>query len=331
MTLEFELDFARAYRGPLVKADVRTKDEDFVVDENLGFEPEGEGEHQYLQVVKRGENTQWIAKHIARFAGVKEMDVGYCGLKDRRAVTSQWFSVYLPKRDLLEWSLLPEREGLNAHVLRSGKGHKKLRRGQHAFNRFAITLRNCEVSDPAALDDMLTTIAREGVPNYFGEQRFGRDGNNLVAASRWLDGGERIEKCGPKHMIMSAARSYLFNLVLTQRVEDGTWASAIEGDALNESGDATAPLWGRGRSATAGDALAMENAALAPLAAWTNGLEHCGLQQERRSLVLKPQDMSWKYDESERQLLLEFGLPPGEYATSLLREACELSTPAREE
>lgn len=328
--LEFDLDFARAHGGNLVKADFRTKDEDFVVDENLGFEPEGEGEHQYIQLVKRGENTQWVAKHIARFAGVKEMDVGYCGLKDRRAVTSQWFSVYLPKREMLEWSLLPESQSLNAHVLQACKGQKKLRRGQHAFNHFAITLRNCDVVDQARLADLLDSVIAVGVPNYFGEQRFGRQGNNLVAASRWLDGGERIQKCGPKHMIMSAARSFLFNRVLEERVKSCSWSVPIDGDVLTNAGWATAPLWGRGRSATSEDALAIERSVLAPLAAWTNGLEHCGLNQERRSLVLKPANMSWDYRESERLLLLEFALPPGEYATSVLREICDLKIPERE-
>lgn len=328
--MEFLVDVPRAYDGPLGKADFRTEDEDFVVDEDLGFEPEGEGEHQYVQLVKRGENTQWVAKHLARFAGVKEMDVGYCGLKDRRAVTSQWFSIYMPKRELLDWSELNGSGQLNVHVLRFAQGHKKLRRGQHQSNRFIIRLRNFAVADAAQLEVLLQHIAEQGVPNYFGEQRFGRDANNLVGASRWLDGGERIQKCGPKHMIMSAARSYLFNLVLAERIRQQCWQHGITGDVLDAQGLPTAPLWGRGRSATTEQALATEVATLAPLAAWTDGLEHCGLQQERRSMVLQPQNLSWQYAAQEAQLTLEFGLPPGQYATSVLREIADLTTPQRD-
>lgn len=326
--LAFSVDFPRAYGGPLAEADFRTRDEDFIVDEHLGFEPEGEGEHQYIQLVKRGENTQWVAKHIARFAGVKEMDVGYCGLKDRRAVTSQWFSVYLPKRETLDWGSLADGE-LNVHVLQSGRGQKKLRRGQHAHNRFVITLRNVVAAEPERLDDLLRLVADHGVPNYFGEQRFGRDANNLVAASRWLDDGERIQKCGPKHMIMSAARSYLFNLVLAQRIAQQSWRETLEGDAVDGDGMPTGPLWGRGRSATAGEAKVIEDEVLAPLAAWADGLEHCGLQQERRSFVLKPQNLAWQYQPDESTLTLEFDLPPGQYATSVLREISHLTTPER--
>lgn len=328
--MEFLVDVPRAYGGPIANARFRTTDDDFVVDEDLGFVPEGEGEHQYVQLLKRGENTQWVAKHLARFAGVKEMDVGYCGLKDRRAVTSQWFSVYMPKRDLLDWSAVSQNEQLNVHVLQSAKGSKKLRRGQHRSNRFTIRLREFAVADTAQLDSLLHQIAQQGVPNYFGEQRFGRDANNLVAASRWLDGGEPIQKCGPKHMLMSAARSYLFNLVLAQRVRQQCWRESIAGDVLDDQSLPTAPLWGRGRSATTAEALALEQELLAPLARWTNGLEHCGLNQERRCLVLQPQDFRWQYCEQDAQLTLEFSLPPGQYATAVLREIADLTTPQRD-
>ena len=324
--MQFEVDFPRAYAGPLGRADFRTKEEDFIVDEALGFAPEGEGEHQYLQLVKRGENTQWVVKHIARFAGVKEMDVGFCGLKDRRAVTSQWFSVYLPKRDLLDWSQLAEQENLNVHVLQTGKGAKKLRRGQHEHNRFVITLRNFNVDTPSQLTGLLQSIADNGVPNYFGEQRFGREANNLHAASRWLDGGERIQKCGPKNIIMSAARSYLFNLVLAERVRQGNWCTSITGDVEIEAGMISGPMWGRGRSSTSEQALAIESEVLQPLSAWADGLEHCGLQQERRPFVLQPQGLTWQHLEQDQQLVLEFSLPPGQYATSVLREIAELNT-----
>jgi tRNA pseudouridine13 synthase len=168
------------------------------------------------------------------------------------------------------------------------------------------------------LKSLLDRIHQTGVPNYFGEQRFGRGGNNLVNASKWLDQGRRIDSCGPKAIIMSAARSYIFNLYLSERVKQGNWAEIIEGDAQNELGQALGPMWGRGKSNRTALALGIEKQVYEGFEAWLNGLEHCGLNQEGRPLVLKPQAFSWRYE--GKSLDLEFELLPGQYATAILDE-----------
>jgi len=308
-----------AYGGPLAQVRFREQPEDFQVTEDLGFVPEGEGEHQYLHITKRGANTEWVAEAIARFAGVKPQDVGFCGLKDRHGIASQWFSIYFPKGEVPDWRQLGVQTGTDLDVTDVTAGRRKLRRGQHAGNHFVIVLRTSSPLEQSVLEQRLAQIAAAGVPNYFGEQRFGRQGSNLGAAARWLEEGVPLRKLGPKGMIMSAARSHLFNLVLAARVTRGDWNRSLPGDL---SPQPTGPLWGRGRPLVNDETLAVEQDALAPLVQWQQGLEHCGLQQERRPLVLSPCHMRWLVTGDKVELA--FFLPPGQYATCVLREAFEL-------
>ena len=274
-----------------------------------------------MHVRKRGANTQWIAKKIAAHAKVLPKAIGYCGMKDRHAVTSQWFSVYLPKGDEPNWSLLEQELHPELEILSASRGGKKLRRGQHQTNAFAITLRNYRI-DSSRIAEVFESIELRGVPNYFGEQRFGHSGANLEKASRWLDQGEAIQRCGPKDIIMSSARSYLFNLYLMERVKRDNWWTAIDGDVIDEAGAVCGPMWGRGRSERAGEAKLIEEQVYASLDKWLDGMEHCGLSQEGRPLAFKPQDLSWKY--LDDVLHLSFRLLPGQYATAILRELAEL-------
>ena len=149
-----------------------------MVDEDLGIEFTGSGEHVCLQVVKKGENTQYVAKLIAQKAGVSPREVSYAGMKDRHGVCSQWFSVKVPIKKHIDFS---ELNSDSIFVVSQQRHERKLRTGCHKGNRFTITLRN--VTQPL---DILCRInaVRAGVPNYFGEQRFGRDGHNLVMAEK---------------------------------------------------------------------------------------------------------------------------------------------------
>lgn len=311
--------FAAAHGEPLIRADFRTRPEDFRVDEDLGFEPEGQGEHWLVQLRKRGDNTAWVAGQLARLAGIKPGDVGYCGLKDRHAETSQWFSLYLPKSEA------PSRadiEALGLEVLASGWHPRKLRRGQHRGNRFSIRLRRLRViDDTESLDERLETIEREGVPNYFGVQRFGRDGGNLERARRWFEQGETIRQRSQRGMAMSAARAWLFNEVLSARVEDESWRNALPGEPSSEP---TGPLWGRGRPLSDMEAGELEAQCLEPWRDWLSGLEHVGLKQERRALVLMPEEMAWRREDGD--LVIDFALSAGTFATAVLSEFAELET-----
>ncbi|MFL0802058.1 MAG: tRNA pseudouridine(13) synthase TruD [Agarilytica sp.] len=323
MTETRSLDFAYAYGAPVATGDFRSVTEDFVVDEALPEAFSGEGEHIVVQIKKRGENTQWVADKLAQFFRVKTMDVGFCGLKDRHAETTQWFSIYLPKyTGMPNWADFISEFSLNAEVLASAKHNRKLRRGDHASNHFKIRLRN--VTDSGELEERLAKVAGEGVPNYFGEQRFGREGNNLAMVQSWVDEGYRIKNRNKRSIIYSSARSYVFNRVLSERVEGESWSCLIDGDT---DAQPTGPLWGRGRSNASGKALAIEEQALEPLKAWCDKLEHVGLSHERRAFVLPAEDFMWNLEDGT--LNIQFRLQPGQFATSILREICHLKQVAR--
>lgn len=344
------LDLPHAGGRPVARGRIRVQPEDFEVAEVLGFEPDGQGEHAFLRVRKRGANTEWVARRLAAFAGVRPRDVGYAGLKDRLAVTEQWFSVCLPGRPDPDWSALGE-PGIE--VLEARRNGRKLRRGALAGNRFRLEIRDLaegapddRVMDPpvdrAALEERLRRVAERGVPNYFGPQRFGIRGGNLAKAQAVFLDRRRERDRHKRGLYYSAVRAVLFNRVLAARVEAGLWDSGLAGDAMMLEGsrsffvaqevDATilarlaaldihpsGPLWGRGVLASAGEARAFEETILAPFAAWRAGLEAEGLDQGRRSLRLRVADLAWDWPAPER-LVLRFRLPPGAYATTLLRE-----------
>lgn len=334
----YSLDFPYAHGTPVAEGVIRSTDDDFEVEELLGFEPSGQGEHLYLWIEKRDNNTQWVAGQLARWADLRPQDVGYAGLKDRRAVTRQWFSLWSPGREL------PDPQALalpGVRVLRALRHDRKLKRGMHLGNRFRLVLR--QLTPCAALEGRLEAIARAGVPNYYGEQRFGIGGGNLDGAEQLLSGGRRVKDRNRRGLLLSAARSYLFNQVLAERVRLQNWNAYLDGDrlmlagstnllSLEESATAaarvaraelhpTAPLWGRGRALVEGDSLALETAILAPFASWMDGLERAGLTRERRALRLLPDGMRWQWLDAE-SLAISFLLPPGTFATSVLRECC---------
>jgi tRNA pseudouridine13 synthase len=328
-------DWQRAFGEPCLCGDLRSDPRDFIVVEELGFEPDGEGEHDYLWLEKTASNTAWVAEQLAAFAGIPVRDVGYAGMKDRHAVTRQWFSVRRPRGAPAEWTGL-RIDGLT--VLRVSRNRRKLRRGAHRGNRFHIVLRNTEPlsGDPGA---RLADLARLGVPNYFAEQRFGRDAGNLQLASR-LFAGARLPR-QRRGLALSAARSLLFNAVLERRVRLGTWNQLLPGDCANLDGSgsvfpvdcvdddlrlraseldlhATGPLWGRGALLTTGDVASLEQEVAAVMALESAGLEKHGLEQARRALRLSVRELEWSME--GRTLELDFRLTRGAFATAVLRE-----------
>jgi tRNA pseudouridine13 synthase len=289
--------------------------EDFGVCERLRIEPSGEGEHLLLEVAKTGIGTPELARMLADAHGIDPVDVGYAGMKDKRAVTCQWFS--LRGVQALDDSL----ETIDGvRVLRQARHRQKLRRGDLQGNDFKIRLR---AVDPAQGLAAASRLASAGVPNYFGEQRFGWD--NLQKATAWLSERRRRRLARFKQgLYLSVLRSFLFNEVLAHRVAAGNWNRVMEGDFLDASGRPTGPLWGRGRTETDALAAVLEEAALAPHAAILEGLEHAGLTQARRSFVLRPEAFSCAA--LNDGIELSFSLGPGEYATSLLMDRFELQS-----
>ncbi len=336
-------DLPRAHGGAVLAADLRSVPEDFFVEELPGFEPSGSGEHLLLTLEKRGMNTAFVARRLADWAGVDERGIGYAGLKDRHAVTRQRFSIHLPGREAppLESLGFEGEGGESLKVLESTRHARKLPRGALAGNRFVLRLRGAR-GDREAAEARLRDIAARGVPNYFGEQRFGRGGGNLHAALAMF-GGKRVGREQRGHLL-SAARSSLFNRVLATRVAAGNWDRGLEGEAWMLDGsrsvfgpepwsDAlaerlarfdihpTGPLWGQGEPRSAGEAHRIEVEALAapPGAALMAGLERAGLKQERRALRLRPAGLQWHWSDGD-VLELRFELPPGTYATVVLAE-----------
>ena len=304
----------RLHGAPLGRALIRSCPEDFQVDEISDWQPSGEGEHLLLHIRKRDQNSQWVAGLLAQLAGLKRNDIGFCGLKDRFAVTTQWFSMHMPGREIE----LAELAHADFEIIAAHRHHKKLRRGMHLGNHFTIILRDFKPAADA-LEERLHCIQQLGVPNYFAQQRFGHSGNNLREAQRLIEADRLKGNRRGTGIYLSAARSWLFNLIVERRIEINHLSAPIEGDE-------TAALWGRGRSNTHAAVVEIENAVLADWQSWCYALEHAGLKQERRDLLLRPENLRWTWLQ-EDQLQLAFSLPAGSYATALLREIAELFRP----
>ncbi len=326
-----------AFDGPPATGKIKLKPEDFIVEEILGFELTGEGEHVFLKVQKRGENTDYLARQIAKYADLPKMAVSYAGMKDRFGLTTQWFSVHIPGKREVDWSGL---ESESVSVLESIRHNRKLKKGALKGNRFEITVRELE-GDKNLVEEKLAQVKAAGVPNYFGPQRFGREGNNLIQAEALFKGELRLRDRNLEGIYLSAARSEIFNRVLARRVDAGTWNQAVEGDVfmfadsnsifraeltpetltrvaaldIHPSG----PLWGKGEPATTGEALAIEQAIALELPVFTEGLERIGMETSRRPLRLPIPDLRWEFCENSA-LRLCFTLTSGNYATVVLRE-----------
>lgn len=350
-------DMPYALGKPLLMADMRRSLDDFCVEENLGFVPSGQGEHIFLQVQKRGMTTPALVQHISEVTGVPVRQISFAGLKDKYALTSQWLSLHSPGKDPAGLDRIGEHIENNAiQVLACTRNHKKLRRGTHAGNRFTLNLRSLRTLDPvgdmsAALSDLscrLESIAAQGVPNYFGEQRFGYD--NLRRALQPAEGSQRRVKRQQRGMQMSAVRSALFNLVLARRVQDQTWNHWLAGDVMNLDGTGsvfaddqeadkallqdrvammdihpTGPLWGQGELATTAEAARLEQDVAEHWSLLCEYLENAqqGLAQQRRSLRLPVQALHYRLQED---LSLSFELPVGAFATVVVRELLQANS-----
>ena len=323
----------QAFGPDVLSAAIRTVPEDFVVEEVLGFEPTGQGEHLFLSIEKRGANTVWVAQQLARWAGVAEHAVGYAGLKDRHALTRQAFTVHLPGREPPALETL-QLEGVR--VLDCNRHARKLPRGALRGNRFRLTLREVR-GEAEAIARRLADIAARGVPNRYGEQRFGRDGGNLGAA-RELFAGRRFPR-EKRSILISSARSVLFNRILGERIRQNAWDRALPGEvfmldgshsvfgpqALDETLAArmaasdihpTGALWGAGEPRSGEAVRAIEEGVAAADPALAQGLAAAGLKQERRALRRPVRALEWSMD--GEVLNLGFELAAGSYAPAVL-------------
>lgn len=338
---ELDLLGPRASGPALGSAVLKAVAEDFQVDEVLDIPLSGEGEHLWLWVEKRDLNTEEAARRIARAAGVPLKAISYAGLKDRQALTRQWFSLHLPGKADPD---LGAAENESLRILKRARHSRKLQRGAHSANGFTLRLTRLQ-ADHAALDARLEQLKAQGVPNYFGTQRFGHLGGNVEEARHWAERKALPEQRNLRSRVLSSGRSYLFNRVLAERVGDGSWCRAQVGDLLAftdsrsffPAGEAecsdprldildlhpTGPLWGEGQPATEGAGGDLEQRIGSQEVALGQWLGNAGLKQERRILRLPIGRLTWHYPEPDI-LQLEFVLPAGCFATVVVRELVDL-------
>lgn len=324
-----------AFGEPACSAILRAEPSDFQVTEILGFEPSDEGPHALLLVEKTGMNTLDMLPQIARAAGVRQREIGYCGLKDRHAVTRQWVSLPANKASgASQW------QGEGWRVVEQRANRRKLKLGAHARNQFVLRLTGVE-GDTASLAARVEAIKSHGVPNYFGEQRFGHDGDNLRRARRWFIDGIDLGR-RQRRFALSAARSWLFNRVLSQRVKADQWRAPLAGEPLCLDGSRSfflpgtddapdverrlaefdvhpsGPLWGKGQTPALGDCAQLEAGVVASLPWLAEGLAAEGLRHERRPLRLRVHEAAIEVHQDV--VSASFSLAKGSFATAVVHE-----------
>lgn len=359
--LDKDYSFSRVYQPLNLSAKLKSKAEDFIVKENISVDFSGEGEHCWLYIKKRGCNTDWVAQQLAKYCGVKQMAVSYAGLKDRHAVTSQWFSVQLPGLPTPDWSafestfLSDDSSTENIQVLECYRHNRKLQRGALKSNTFTVTLR--ELSDTSdeifeRLNQRCEIIGMNGVPNYFGPQRFGRNYSNLDQAVK-LFSNPRLRLTRQKRgMYLSAARSWLFNLILSERVNRNIWDKRLPGDVFMLDGKSacfkddageqlsdeqideqsrcldvrlerneihpTAILWGEGDNMVTSDSAELEGQVIDQVPIYRDGLISARVKSQRRACRVMPGQ--FESHQQGNDFVVSFSLPSGSYATMVLAE-----------
>jgi tRNA pseudouridine13 synthase len=324
---------------PDAQAVLKHTPEDFKVVELMPIQACGEGEHYWLDISKVKNNTDQVAKSLARYASVAYRDVGYSGLKDFFADTRQWFSVWMPHDAQFDWQGL-SLPGVIIHQV--VKHSRKIKRGTHSGNRFKIVMRNVS-AQKNDLQLRLDKIISQGVPNYFGPQRFGRNADNMRQAYAVLAVGNHIKNRNLRGLIISSARSWMFNHIVSNRVKAQNWLQLQANEPANLNGSnsvfvtensplenqrlnaldihPTAPLWGEGHQQTMRNSMDLhrwESKQLQDFEPLMQGLESQRVKYQRRALRAVPQELEWQLEEGD--LTLEFRLSRGQFATSVLRE-----------
>ena len=321
------------YGKPTCSGLLKSAAEDFEVTEELGFTPDGNGEHLYLFVEKTGLGTHELIDSLSRLTGLPTRQIGYSGLKDKHALTRQWLSLHLPGTEL-DISVPAD---ANYRILEQHRNSRKLRVGTHRFNRFNVILREVENWNEKSLR-RLQQVSREGMANYFGEQRFGRKQDNVEQALAQL-GGKRLSR-QKRSLYLSALRSELFNQVLSSRISQGIWDHPLPGDSFMLRGSRSffsAPvdndieeryrrldisscgsLYGAGDSPLSGESLELEEAVFDENPQIVSVLREQKVRRQMRPQRVAVEDLDYHYDQQQRLLVISCRLPAGSYFTSLL-------------
>ncbi len=330
-----KLEWASAWAFSRSKGMLKTENSDFIVTERLPEQPSGEGEHVWLTLKKEGQNTAWVARQLSKWAGLKPRDVSYAGLKDRHAITQQTFSVHLPGKQTPSPHLI-HIDGVT--LVEAERHSRKLKTGQLIGNAFSIRVRQTD-QPIEEIKKRWDHIVEHGVPNYFGPQRFGFDGQNVEKGTNWLLGNEKAPR-QYQSIYLSAVRSYLFNQLLENRVKDGTWNVLIGGDFVQftegksgfycespEQNDHDRCQQGKlspcaslpGFNRESFEQLdPRENTQLSQHSELLNALIERKINRQFRKLRIFPENAS--FDVIESDPVFHFFLPAGSFATTVLTE-----------
>ena len=326
---------------------IKERVEDFEVEEIPAYEPCGEGHHCFLWLEKRDVDARSLIEIVAGHFGVSKADIGTAGSKDRRAITRQWVSIpaaAVEDGDAPATGTIAD----GVEVLRQVNHKNKLRTGHLRGNRFRLRIRGTDLRGNAlqrAVDAVGTAIEGDGLPNYYGSQRFGDGGSTLRAGWKWLTKGRAPGGRFLRRMAASALQSEIFNRVLARRLTDKTWRTVMDGDIfekvdtggrfwIDESErqetqrrlddgaiSVTGPMPGSRDGLAKGEAGAMEREVIAELGIDEQAFGVFGRRARgtRRALTVFPRHFQWRVDDGD-EVCLEFELPSGSYATVLLRE-----------
>ena len=353
-------DLSYVESKPNVAGKIKIDFSDFRVKEELGFIPTRNGEHIFVQVTKKGLTTIDVARKISEVAGHKLSAIGYSGMKDKNGECTQWFS--FPFSSDVD-RILNSIESTNLRIVTSHRNQSKLKIGSHKRNDFNITIRNC-VGDRGKFEDRLKAIQKRGVPNYFGMQRFGHKFQNIAAVHNLMateiettlsnnkKERRRISNI-ERGILISSARAYLFNQVLSSRLQLKNWSNYLSGDVLNLNGTESyftlglndqediiqeridifdihisGPLAGsvssKDKYVTRSKAADIEVRSFQNHETLFIGLNKLKVPASRRPLRFRPENLQWSWKD-KNTLNISFLLRKGCYATSLLREVCLFS------
>ena len=326
---------------PAIGGRIRSTPEDFCVEERPLYLPCGQGEHLYIRIKKRGLSTPDLLSRLSSHLHIKAQSIGVAGLKDAQAVTTQMLSLQGVTTETVA-ALPTDDRLLTLEIL--GRHRNRLRKGHHAGNHFRLVVRDVREGSEDLLQQLFDELLRRGVPNYFGPQRQGRSGTNFQLGAELLQDPARRNKMPRSKRIwfMNSYQSYVFNQIAAKRIASidrvwlGDWAMKTDNGACfpveqpeveQPRADRfeispTGPLFGSRAPWATGVPGEIERAVIADLGTTPELLSkagaECGFRGERRALRVRLNDLVWSLDGSV--LTLSFWLPPGSYATSVLRE-----------
>lgn len=333
------MQLAYLFDKPTQAGRLKVEFADFIVKEELGYDLSGDGEFVAVKIRKTDANTLFVGEKLAEFAGISAKNMSYAGLKDRHAVTEQWFCLHLAGKETPDFTQF-QLDGVE--IIEVTRHNRKIRVGSLAGNHFELLLREVKESDD--LTARLQQIQAVGFPNYFTEQRFGRDGHNLTQAQRWAKGEISVKDRKKRSFYLSAARSEIFNLVVSNRIELGLTQQVLENDLMQLAGSNSWFVAKAEELAALNKRLELQDILLtAPLVGENSAtqtvseyeqkivVEHQDLlalmakermNSARRAMFCKPQHFEWLFE--EEGLRLKFFLDAGSYATALVRELVQL-------